>query len=51
LGAFLQEKIAPEARIKTDQWTGYIASKTDFPNLKQEKSEKGKWHLLTHGQF
>jgi len=51
LGAFLQEKIAPEAAIKTDQWTGYTPSKADFPNLKQEKSEKGKRHPLMHRQI
>jgi hypothetical protein len=51
LGAFLQEKIGPEAVIKTDQWAGYTSSKTDFPNLKQEKSDKGQRHPLMHRQI
>lgn len=51
LGAFLQEKIAPEAIIKTDKWAGYAPCKTDFPNLKQENSEKGKGLPLMHRQI
>lgn len=50
LGAFLQEKIRPEAVINTDKWTGYTPCKKDFPKLKQEKSEKGKRHPLMHRQ-
>lgn len=51
LGTFLQEKIATEATIKTDQWSGYTPSKADFLNLKQEKSDKGKRHPLMHRQI
>lgn len=51
LGTFLQEKVDPEAVVKTDQWTGYTPCKTDFPNLKQEKSDKGKRFPLTHRQI
>jgi hypothetical protein len=51
LGTFLQEKVASQATIKTDQWTGYTPSKADFPNLKQEKSDKGKRHPLMHRQI
>ena len=50
-GNSLQEKIAPEAAIKTNQWTGYTPSKANFPNLKQEKSDKGKRHPLMHRQI
>jgi len=51
LGAFLQSKIAPEAIVKTDKWTGYAPSKKAFPNLKQEKSDHGKTHPLMHRQI
>jgi hypothetical protein len=51
LGAFLQERISPEATIKTDKWTGYTPCKMGFPNLKQEKSDKGKRHPLMHRQI
>lgn len=51
LGTFLLEKIAPEAEIKADTWTGYIPCKKDFPNLKQENSNKGKGFPLMHRQI
>lgn len=51
LGAFLQEKVAAEADIRTDNWTGYIPCKKGFPNLKQENSDKGKGFLLLHRQI
>lgn len=51
LKAFLQERITPGAVINTDKWTGYTPCKKDFPNLKQEKSEKGKRHPLMHRQI
>jgi ISXO2-like transposase domain len=51
LGAFLQEKVAAEATVKTDKWTGYTPCKKDFPNLKQEKSNKGKRHPFMHRQI
>jgi hypothetical protein len=50
LGAFLQDKVSPGDIIKTDKWTGYIPCKKDFPNLEQEKSDKGKRHPLMHRQ-
>jgi hypothetical protein len=50
-GAFLHEKIAPEAIIKTDKWTGYTPCKADFANLKQEKSDMGKRSPLMHRQI
>lgn len=51
LGAFLQAKIAPDTLIRADKWTGYIASGDRFPNLKQEKSHKGKGFPLMHRQI
>lgn len=51
LGAFLQDKVSPEAIIKADKWTGYIPCKKNFPNLEQEKSDKGKRHPLMHRQI
>lgn len=51
LGAFLQAKVAREAVIKADKWTGYIPCKDNFPNLKQEKSDKGKVFPLMHRQI
>ena len=51
LGTFLLEKISPEATIKTDKWTGYAPCKKSFPNLKQEKSDKGRRHPLMHRQI
>jgi len=36
---------------KTDHWSGDTPSKADFPNLKQEKSDKGKRHPLMHRQI
>lgn len=40
LKSFMQDHIAPEAKVKTDKWTGYRGLEADFPNLVQEKSEK-----------
>ena len=51
LGAFLQEKVMSEATINTDKWTGYTPCKKSFPNLKQEKSDKGKRHPMMHRQI
>lgn len=51
LGAFLQENVAAEADIRTDNWTGYIPCKKDFPNIKQENSDNGKGFLLLHRQI
>lgn len=51
LGAFLLAKVAQDTIIKTDKWTGYIPCKDSFPNLKQEKSDKGKGFPLMHRQI
>ncbi len=40
LGAFMKSAIAPEAPIKTDEWTGYGPLKKEFSNLKQIPSGK-----------
>ena len=36
LGAFLQENVAAEADIRTDNWTGYVPCKKDFPILNRK---------------
>ncbi len=40
LRSFMKDHIDPNAKIKTDKWTGYKGLGGEFPNLKQEKSEK-----------
>lgn len=40
LGGFMKKKIAKDAYIKTDEWTGYKPLVKDFPNLKQTPSGK-----------
>jgi ISXO2-like transposase domain/Transposase zinc-ribbon domain len=40
LGGFMRQKIAKDADIKTDEWTGYKPLVTEFTNLKRVKSGK-----------
>ena len=40
LKGFMKGHIHAQANIKTDKWTGYKGLGNEFPNLKQEKSEK-----------
>lgn len=40
LKSFMKDHIDPNAKIKTDKWTGYKGLEEEFPNLTQEKSEK-----------
>jgi len=40
LGAFMKTYIAPEASVKTDEWTGYSPLKKEFINLEQVPSGK-----------
>lgn len=42
LGAFLQAKVARDAVIKADKWTGYIPCKDSFPTLNKRNPIKGK---------
>ena len=43
LGAFMKSTISLDAKIKTDEWTGYTPLKKDFANLNQVPSgKKGK---------
>ena len=37
---FFEDHIAPEAQIKTDEWTGYGSLKETYQNLKQIPSGK-----------
>jgi hypothetical protein len=39
---FFHAHISKDARVITDEWTGYIPLKKDYPNLEQVKSDKGK---------
>jgi hypothetical protein len=40
LGSFMRQKIDPEAKIKTDEWTGYKPLGSEFKNLERVKSGK-----------
>ena len=40
LSSFMKDQIESDAEIKTDKWSGYKGLEKEFPNLKQEKSEK-----------
>ena len=40
--------IATNAKVQTDQWTGYTPLKKHFPKLEQEKSDKGRNFPLMH---
>ena len=39
---FFERYISKDATIKTDEWTGYIPLRKDYPNLIQISSESGK---------
>lgn len=39
---FFSSHISKDSRIITDEWTGYIPLKKDYPGLEQVKSDKGK---------
>ena len=44
-----EDHIAPEAQIKTDEWTGYLPLKKNYQNLQQIPSgKKGKNFQLMH---
>ena len=46
---FFEDHIAPEAQIKTDEWTGYLPLKKNYQNLQQIPSrKKGKNFQLMH---
>ena len=36
----MKDHIDQYASVRTDKWTGYKGLEKEFPNLKQEKSEK-----------
>ena len=40
LSSFMTDHIDNSAAVRTDKWTGYKGLTTNFPNLKQVKSEK-----------
>lgn len=42
LGAFMERKIHKNAQVKTDKWSSYKGLNEQFPNLVQQKSERGK---------
>lgn len=39
---FFETHISKDAKIITDEWTGYLPLKKDYPNIEQMKSEDGK---------
>ena len=44
-----EDHIAPEAQIKTDEWTGYLPLKKNYQNLQQIPSgKKGENFQLMH---
>ena len=46
---FFEDHIAPEAQIKTDEWTGYLPLKKNYQNLQQIPSgKKGENFQLMH---
>lgn len=48
LSPFFNDYISKEAKIKTDEWRGYLPLKVDFKNLEQMPSENGKNFLDLH---
>ena len=51
LYAFADRLIDKSANLKTDGWTGYKPLKDSYPNLVQEKSDKGENFPLMHRQI
>ena len=45
---FFEKYISKDAEIVTDEWSGYLPLKTDFPNIIQRASDKGKGHPEMH---
>lgn len=44
----MKKHIAANANVQTDKWTGFAPLKKYFPNLEQEKSDKGRNFPLMH---
>ena len=42
LGMFIKKYVSEDAKIITDEWTGYAPLKKEYQNLMQTKSESGK---------
>lgn len=42
LGLFIKKYVSADAKIITDEWTGYAPLKKEYQNLMQTKSESGK---------
>lgn len=42
LGLFIKKYVSEDAKIITDEWTGYAPLKKEYQNLMQTKSESGK---------
>lgn len=45
---FFEKHISKTAEIVTDEWSGYIPLKKDYPNLTQKPSDKGKGQPEMH---
>jgi len=50
LRPFFEDHIDPLAAVRTDKWRSYKTISQDYPNLVQEKSEKGKNFKKLHRQ-
>ncbi|GAC1386760.1 MAG: hypothetical protein NVSMB45_16440 [Ginsengibacter sp.] len=50
LQPFFKKHISKEAKIRTDQWRGYRPLKTEYKELKQEKSNPKQNFKLFHRQ-
>ena len=45
---FFEKCISKSAEVITDEWTGYLPLKKDYPKLIQKPSDKGKGHPEMH---
>ena len=45
---FFDRYISKDAKVITDEWSGYLPLKKDYPKLEQRPSDKGKGHPQIH---
>lgn len=45
---FFEKYISRDAKVVTDEWTGYLPLKKDYAKLEQRPSDKGKGHPEIH---
>ena len=51
LRPIFDQHIKKDAKILADGWRGYLPLKSDYPNLNQELSEKGRNFPMIHNQI